>query len=164
MGSVELHTHQLTSLTHLHEAWMMFIRDRVYKASGTVLTLGTLKNYPIFSEFASAGAAVMKLYRPHCEPFNDWATLVRQGVGSDWHHHISADWVLVYYPQDQTGMGDLLVGTESGGKEPGAVPVHRITPTEGTCAMFRGDVLHMIEKNPSKDLRYSLVLMFKEKR
>ena len=158
---VDVFTHHLTSLNHLHERWGQFIHDRIYKPEGTVLTLGTLKNYPIFNEFIGQGTSVMKLYRPGCERVNDWATLCRPGIGSDWHQHQSCDWVLVYYPQAQEG--ELLVGRQLNPGVQKFVTDKVIEPEEGLCVMFRGSTFHKIQPNPSSENRYSMVLMFKEK-
>lgn len=159
MGSVDFFTHQIDHLSHLDERWVEFIHGRIYKTQGTVLTLGTLKNYPIFSEFIAAGTAVMKLYRPRAEQFSDWATLVRPHVESDWHTHNSSAWVLVYYPQDHQGR--LLVSDDN--RETHDVK-HIIEPRRGLCVMYPGNAFHKIEPNPTDENRYSLVLMFKEKR
>lgn len=150
-----VHLHRITHLAHLHERWIQFIHDRVYKPEGTVLTLGTLKNYPLFTEFIDAGSAVMRLYAHRAQRVNDWATCTRPGIGSEWHDHKSVDWVLVYYPQDQ--VGDLLIGTRE--------EHTRVSPIEGMCVMFPGTTKHIIEVNTSPtQVRYSLVLMFKEKK
>jgi len=145
--------HEVTHLTHLHERWVQFITDRIYKETGTVLTLGTLKDYPIFSEFISAGQAIFSIHFPGAEISGGWGTLLRPGVESDWHHHVSAKLVLVYYPQDQEG----------------ELHVHRqnttiIQPREGLAVMYGGDAWHKIMPNPSKQNRISLVLTANYKR
>jgi hypothetical protein len=146
-----VHTHQLTSLHHMHEKWCQFIYERAYKDKGTVLTLGSLKHHLIFKEFLATGAAVMRIYEPSAEACNSWATLVRPGVESNFHDHPSHKWVLVYYPQAQEDMGDLLVGQ-------GEDQV-RVTPREGLCVMYDSETLHKIELNTTDKIRYSMVIL-----
>jgi hypothetical protein len=151
MGSVI--THQLTHLHHLHEKWVRFITDRIYKETGTVLTLGTLKDYPIFSEFISAGKAVFNIHYPNSDITGGWGTLLRPGVESDWHHHNAQQLVLVYYPQEQEG--ELWVNRD----EPTI-----IEPREGLCVLYSGQTWHKIMPNPATTNRISLVLTAARKR
>jgi hypothetical protein len=166
VGSLEYYTHQLLSLHHLHESWCSFIYQRAYKDKGTVLTLGTLKNYPIFAEFQKVGRSVLRLYIENADVSGGWATLTRPTISSGWHQHLSHRWILVYYPRDNTGLGDFAFAKHTGGKGKTATyeEIDRVIPVEGLCIIFRGNQFHRLHENKTKDqMRYSLVLTSKEK-
>lgn len=156
-------THQLTHLSHLHERWVQFIIDRVHMPDKrTVQTLGTLKDYPIFSEFISAGQSVLNLHFPGSEVTGGWGTLLMPGIESDWHHHSSKQRILVYYPQEQQGDLHVIPNPEKHRENPSNEAIANaevIHPAEGLCVIYGGMDWHKIMPNPMEQkLRISLVL------